>query len=99
MTGATAAQKKQAKQLVTWLKQDLATDNLCKNLATATPLLEALSALLVMLDSEQLETLLSSAVKEHDSEIRCFPSTVLSSLSVYRLIKSCCCYDTHNLAT
>lgn len=69
-TGATAAQKKEAKQLMTWLKQDLTIDDLSKNLATATPLLEALSALLGMLDLKQLETLLKTEVEENDSEIR-----------------------------
>ena len=55
---------------MTWLKQDLTIDDLSKNLATATPLLEALSALLGMLDLKQLETLLKTEVEENDSEIR-----------------------------
>ena len=80
ITGATAAQKKDAKQLETWLKQDFTIDNLSKNLAIATPLLEALSALLGMLGSNQLETFLKTAVEEHDSEIRSSPC-VLYSLS------------------
>lgn len=58
---------------MTWLKQDLKLDKLSKNLATATPLLEVLSVLLGMLGSKQLETLLKTAVKEHDSDIRCLP--------------------------
>ncbi len=68
--GVTAAQRKEAKQLLTWLKQDLAVDEVTTSLEAASPLLEVLSALLGMLDMRELENLLKSDVKKHDLEIR-----------------------------
>jgi hypothetical protein len=68
--GVTAAQKKEAKQLLTWLKQDLAIDQVSRSLDIATPLLEVLSALLGMSDMQRLEDMLDAEVEEHDEAIQ-----------------------------
>lgn len=69
-TGVTPAQKKEAKQLLIWLKQDLAIDQVSRSLDIATPLLEVLSALLGMLDMQRLEDMLDAEVEEHDEAMQ-----------------------------
>ncbi len=68
--GVTPAQKKEAKQLLIWLKQDLAIDQVSRSLDIATPLLEVLSALLGMLDMQRLEDMLDAEVEEHDEAMQ-----------------------------